>query len=860
MLTVQAINDLDYYEHLKATEYHVSSGEPAGHWGTGLEQLGLQNGAEVSAKALNAIMLGHDMEGKKITQSAGKKSHRLGHDLTFSAPKGVSILWANASPEVQEKISHLQAEAVKKSLDFLKSKCQARTGKDGKVLIPIESFISATFEHSNTRENDPQLHTHLLLSSTCIREDGKTGTFENSGILKHSKIAGALYRAELANGLKAMGFHIEQDENYKGKGDVFRVAGMNHELEKHFSKRSIQITQKAKETKALFGVSGTFVNQKIALATRKKKETVNRPVNFAKWQAESQERGFDTQALESLKAAQAKPFERPSVEQIFDELTDHESTFSRQDLELKLAEFSQYESVDIEAEIEKFMGQEECIHLVQTRQDSKGNDYIHEAFTSKKMLEMEAKIVEDAKARSGETRHMIDPAMVTQIIQAAEGKNGFTFRDEQRQAILDLTTKAGGVLIFKGKAGAGKTTSLTPAIESYKASGYQVYGATISAKAAQVLQAETGLKTSTIAQTLIDLDKGKMILNSKSLLVIDEVGMLGSREFSRLQNHCDRAGAKLILAGDEQQLQSVGAGGVLNSLQKHGGLIASELTEITRQKDDQEREASRLFSEGKAAEALEIYEARGQIVIEKWRNLSIQKLALDYANDTTNATQKIAITSTNADRMALNHAIREQLENTGKIDRFGVSFENHEGDMLEIARGDRIVFKRNDKKAGIQNNLSGTVQKATQNGKQATLEIMDDEGKIHHIDTQKYNDVFHGYAITAHGSQGSTVSNAYVLFNKSMDGQGGYVAMTRHRQHCQIYATTNDREALAVSFARQNLKGTTLDFAIVEKLPEAHIELSQAPESQSLDQAMERLNSTVQGFAKRHAQEQEIGD
>lgn len=813
MMSLIAVKSVDYYDHLRINEYHTGSGEPAGNWCNGLEQLGIESGADVASEALNKIMLGYALNGEKITQSAGKETHRIGHDLTFSAPKSVSLIWVNADADLQAKISTAQALAVDKAMAYLKDKTQARTGKQGVNLTPVKNFIYAKFEHCDSREKDPQLHTHTLLSSTCIREDGKTGTYENKGLMTYQKHAGTLYLAELASALKALGFKVEQDTNIKN-AVMFKVAGVGEEIAKHFSKRREQI----KEVAAEIGATSATAMQKIALSTRSKKTDIDRAVQFENWRNESAALGFNSASIEALKGVSAKPFEKLDNAALLEKLTENESVFKREDLELALIELSQFENVDIEKEMADFLAQKECVHLVAKGKNAEGKDYVLSRFTSQKMIDLEAAAVASAKLREEETKHILPAALVQKVIAQAEEKNGFQFRAEQREAIEKLTLAKGGVVIFKGKAGAGKTTSLTPAIAAYKASGYQVLGATISAKAGLVLEQETGLKTATIAQTLIDLDKQKLTLTAKTLLVIDEVGLLGSREFSRLQRYCDASGAKMILAGDEKQLQAVAAGGILNALQKHGFLKAAELTEITRQKDEQQRTASALFSEGKAAEALEIYEKMGQIKSEKFRGQVVETLARDYANDTNKPSEKMAIVATNADRELLNTAIRAQLQKIGKIGKDIAKFENAAGLEMQLAVGDRLIFKQNDKKNNIQNNLTATVQAVVQKGKNCVIEAVDDNGKKHSINTKDYPQLLHAYALTTHASQGSTVKNSYVLFNRgASDASLGYVGMTRHKNHAALYTSATDKDLLALKFSQQNLKGTTLDFEIQEK-------------------------------------------
>ncbi len=851
MLDLVPINDADYYKSLSQSEYYTGAekGEPAGKWGEGAEKIGIDPSRPLDAYTLDQVMMGWKPNGEKLQQNAltpqmlaeneqarkDKKepSHqmRVGMDLTFSAPKSVSVLWANASPELREQISKAQADAVAEAMRYLRDRVETRTGKKGEHREKPAALIYATFEHCDTREKDPNLHTHTVLSNAVIREDGKTSAIDQNGLYVHKLAAGTTYRAHLAQQLRGMGFKVEADKDNDG---IFQVAGMDKDLEKHFSKRSEQIKAKVKET----GWDSAQSRRNHAGSTRKAKEEIDRPALFERWQAESAARGFDASKIDALKEANPEPFTMPSTAKILDRLTENESFFEVKDLEQVLAEFGQYQDFDREKMRDEILASPECAKRVWvnertiTTKNKKDKDKpdvrtvqtTATVYTSQALIDLEKNALDSAASRATETRHHLPAATVAATIQGIEEAAGFQLRDEQREAVEHLTQKSGGVAILRGLAGTGKTTALKAVSEAFKAEGYRVHGATISAQAAGILAKETGLKAATIAQTLIDLDKGKTTLTEKSVLLIDEGGMVGSRDFARLQKHADAAGAKLIAVGDERQLQAIASGGIFEALQRHAGIATADLKTITRQQDAQDREASKLLYEGRAEEALKIYEAKGQIKTHQNRDSLMIQLAKDFANDPSAIDQKMIVAATKTEARLLNEQTREELKAAGQLDRdTGALFENGDGDTLEMSKGDRIIFKKNNLSRGIVNNLRGTVKECHQQGEHSILKIECDDGKTREVNTEDYPHLRHGYAITGHASQGATIQKSFVLFNRgASDLSWGYVAMTRHKDRVNLYATEADRPDLAEKFSKGAMKGTTLDLKEYEQAtPEA---------------------------------------
>ena len=579
MLSISRIDSVSYYETLAKNEYYTKRGEPDGHWGSGSGRLRLAKGQKVESEALKKIMSGFDLDGNKMVQNAGKDGMRVGMDLTFSTPKSVSIVWANASVELRENISTIHDQSIEKALQYLTSKVATRRGKNSVQHEPVSSLIYAAFEHCNTRANDPELHSHIVLSNTCFRQDGTTGAIDNAEIFTHKMSAGALYRAELADGLRACGFPIEVDPKNPG---CFQIAGMDKSLEKHFSKRSERIKEIAREK----GITSARTKNEIAVYTRGKKDEVNREGLFKNWQAECVSRGFTRSSIDELKTTQTKPYAVPSPEQLIEKLTENENTFSLKDIERVTFEQGQFAPFDRE----KFKG-ELLAHADVVRLQIDGAT----CYTSRALMMLEQNIIDGAKARANESIHHLDAVHVATNIVEVEALQGFQLKDEQREAVEHLTTKSGGVALLRGVAGAGKTTALKAVSEAFKSAGFEVLGTTISAQASSVLARETGIQTDTTAQLLIDLGRGKKYLARKCVLIIDEAGMLGSRAFAKLQSYADQAGAKMLLVGDENQLQSIAVGGVFKALQIHAGIAPSKLKEINRQGDARDREASQLF-------------------------------------------------------------------------------------------------------------------------------------------------------------------------------------------------------------------------------------------------------------------------
>lgn len=864
MLSIKRINNADYYAKLATVDYFNSSdaqiGEPKGVWSESIKRIG-GTSLTVENDALTKLMSGYSPDGKKLTRNAGSEKYRSGMDLTFSMPKSASIVFANADETTRKHISLIQRQAVIEAMQYLESKVETRIGTDGHIREKVEALIYATFEHCTSREvegapPDMQLHTHCVVSNAAIRKDGQTGAIENSSLYIHKMAAGAKYRSVLAREFRKLGLQVELDERLEGS--IFRVAGVDPQLEKHFSKRRSVIKEKAEE----FGVSSAISMANIAEEGRNSKNEINRKELFEGWQAECESLGYREG---DIKKAEAKPVELLTNEKILEQLTEKESYFEMKDIERVVFEQAQFYDFNTEARIKNFLNDPKCV-----RRYNNGKV----VYTSKDLIELEKRAVDVARYDSQEMNTILKMDRCTEVLNRFE-KTKFKLKEEQRAVFFNLTCDRDGVgggdlAILEGLPGTGKTTVLNVIGQAFRDQGYQTIGTTISAKAGVILTSETGIETQTTAMTLEKLEKGDMKLDKDCVIFWDEASLADSRSFAKMQTHINKARAngvkvKLVMCGDTKQLSTVGSGAIYEALLTHAEIAPTTLTDIRRQKNEKDLEASYALSRmsekpeqalENAEEAVRIYKERGRIISEAdgtdihgnpikkpyvSRDYLMQRLAEDYVKDPTKNTEKMVLVSTNAEAHAINQKIRRELFKTGALkenDKSAIIFENEEGHEIELQPGDRVFFKKNNYRLGVNNGVSGTVIRTelTPEGPKVIIKS-DDLGEIkskyYTINVNDYKDLKYGMAMTTMSSQGSTFKNTRMLFNKGVvDQKNSFVAMTRHKDDCFIYCTQDDEIDLAAAFSRERFKGTTLDLeeSLQVETPEKEAKVEKAPE------------------------------
>jgi len=475
---------------------------------------------------------------------------------------------------------------------------------------------------------------------------------------------------------------------------------------------------------------------------------------------------------------------RENPESILDVINDKKSLFTRNDIVRALAKYIA-EPHDREVAIATVMDSESLVLI----EDGRSPKY-----STREMVELEQRMLAVANGLAHNKAYGVSPNNLKSAIQtqnnALHKAVGAKLSDEQRRAITHVVNRRQLSAVI-GLAGAGKSTMLSAARDAWEKQGYRVIGAALSGKAADGLQNASGIPSRTLASYELSWKNGRNLLQAGDLLVIDEAGMIGSRQLARFIEEVQKRRAKLVLVGDPEQLQPINAGTPFRDITDRIGY--AKLEEIRRQTIAWQRQASHDLAKGRVTEAMAVYDAHGAVQMEATQDDAITALVEGYMVDCElNGSEKsrLALAHRRVDVQEINHRIRLARKSAGELSD-GKLYKTDSGE-LSFAAGDRILFTKNDAKLGVKNGMLGTVQTA-ETGKMSVLVDSTGDQKPPRrltIPLNQYNTISHGYATTIHKSQGATVDNVFVLTSRSMDVHLKYVAMTRHRLNLRLFSGT----------------------------------------------------------------------
>ena len=366
-----------------------------------------------------------------------------------------------------------------------------------------------------------------------------------------------------------------------------------------------------------------------------------------------------------------------------------------------------------------------------------------------------------------------------------------TLSAEQVEAVRYLCERSGAVATVEGLPDTGKSVLLDAAREAWETAGHTVVGAALSGQAALGLQASAGIPSATLHARLNEwapaiaapaaapataaapvVNDGMRFANggrpavgsldARTVVVVDEAGMVDSRTLAALIDATQAAGAKLVLVGDHRQLQPVEAGGMFRVLTER--IETANLTEIRRQAEPWAREAVHAVAEGRAGAALAAYEERGLLHVGDGKAETVEALVSAWAEAGRDspAASRLMLAGERADVRALNHQARDHLQQTGHLGQ-GQKIDTAHGPR-EFAVGDRVVCTRNSTPYGVKNGQLGTVEGIESRRDGTTLRVrLDEGGRVATLPTARYPHLDHGYALTTHKAQGATVDRAFVL-------------------------------------------------------------------------------------------------
>lgn len=740
--------------------------------------------------------------------------HQVGYDCTLSAPKSVSYLMAIAPPEERGEILAAHRAAVDQALEYLEGKVETRRGKAGKDFHTVDGLVMTSCDHLCERTNTFSLHTHTLIYGVSYGPDGEWRTFESSELYRHQKAADTVYMSHLAENLRQLGYGIEQDALLdKEQQDTgirsWRVAGISRETELMFSKRQEEI-QQAMET----GLS----HQQAWQQTRKHKDEPSPDELFANWKETIKGLGQETD-IAHYKGRPDIQAPRRSDDDILAALHKSTAVVTEADIQWAVYRARAGESPEtLQADVQRF--KDTMVHIAPERQaavdqgEHVSRRYSETRFAWSKIVDWEQEISRRASERKDDQSVRVPKTVLAQAIASYQQERGFNLSDEQSSGLYHLCSESGGYAVLAGVAGSGKTTMSDVFKKAFEANGQHLIGVCVSNKAANKLQEESGMESINIKKMISRLDRGKPLtdsvpaLTSKSVVVLDEAGMVPTWEVRELMRHVDAVGAKLLLQGDSKQLQPIGPGSGMSLVSEQLG--QAELTEIRRQKHEADRETAvsfydrdeqgRIILDNRGPKSRhEIHEKSVRIFnrldqggyIESFnsRPEAMDGLVRDWLDCPHAIDNRLIQVHDHADSQALTAKLRDGLRERGVLagpDHTFVGRRDQREYDMSVALGDRVRITKNDNTLGVENGDMCEVEGITRTSKGSLALNLRVEGRHGQpsfavaVDTEEWNHLQHGYCRTVHDAQGQGKPAVFHFANaKMVDNQSALVAFTR---------------------------------------------------------------------------------
>jgi conjugative relaxase-like TrwC/TraI family protein len=730
----------------------------------------------------------------KAWQHRGKRVNERvqAFDHCFSSPKSVSLLAAGASPQTRRLLADGRAEALQVAIGYLERHgLGVRRDHNGTDRYPaVGGLVAVAFEHRMSRSGDPNNHTHVLVQNAAQGPDGRWTALDSDRLYAHLMAADHLYlAAERAALTERLGVRWEPVDERSGAAEIQGLD--DRTLIERFSKRSEEIDQWLDT----HGLSGIKASSAAAVATRAPKDHAESEESVhARWAAELAEQGVgERQLAEMCSGGQGRPASRTELDAALDELsgpdglTGQASTFTRTDVvdalakRLPVAPSAQEALTQVEEAADRFLEE----RAVRVRRDSRLGI---ERFSTPELLALERHLVDSATERTGEGRAVVRSEVVRQVLDRHS-----TAGEDQAAMVRDLTQGGAGVAVVVGRAGSGKTWALGLAREAFELDGYQVYGCAPTGIATVGLAEEGFADARTVDRLLHDLGRGRTKLDDRSVLVVDEAAMVGTRKLAPVLRHAERTGAKVVLVGDDRQFASIAAGGGFRALRLRLG--ASELTVNRRQVEAWEQQAIDDIRVGNLEQAITAYAEHDRIRAFEARDDRDRALVDDWWQAHQQGEHPVIYAHRRAQVDQLNSVCQRLRTEAGQLgsERLVV------GDR-SLAVGDVVVLGANARgRLGVVNGTTAIITELDVSGRAMTVRTLEEElpkmvrlpgwyldaavrpGQSRRVDL--------AYARTDMRSQGRTEQRALLALDGAEDMQGAYVQLTRGKHRTDLYLT-----------------------------------------------------------------------
>ena len=578
-------------------EYYTAGEEPDGVWFNPHALFGLADGGKVDSSEFHRLYNGFAPNtGGKLTQNAGSERRSAGLDMTFSADKSVSALWAVADPELRAEIEQAHNDSARVALEETVLRHCAYTrirNRDGEIEVLPADISAAMFQHGTSRDNDPQLHTHcVIFNAARTHRDGKYRALHQHPVYTWMKAAGAVYRNALAWSLQErLGIRMEQ---YGKDGEFTRIAGIPEDLTGHWSKRLAAIIEAAREMG--FTVEGNAPRAAAAnKITRAGKSPDNDPeIRHGRWRSEAE--GYvEREALIASLLGKAEEITQEQIRALTEELEELPYRLTREEAVFRLPDIVErvgnatagllnHEAVA--TSIERVLLSPEVVRLTRPPRSAEGQaDMAHtRLYSTRHNLQMELEVRDMAAGMAADTGHSLSAQVIENKVTGLLAA-GYPLSEEQITAIRTVTSSGGRVAIIEGAAGSGKTTTLRPIADLYREHGQSIIATAVAWLTAVAFGIDVDARPFCVDKLLRLAARGGIEIDGDTTIIVDEAGMLSTRQAHHILRLSERHGAKIVFAGDTQQ-QPVEAGPGLRLVRDAVGSV--RVDRIRRQKADLE--------------------------------------------------------------------------------------------------------------------------------------------------------------------------------------------------------------------------------------------------------------------------------
>jgi conjugative relaxase-like TrwC/TraI family protein len=708
---------------------------------------------------------------------------RSGLDLTFSAPKSVSVLFGLGDDQVVAEVRAAHRAAVEQTIEYLEGLC-ARAARGHHTpgqpyqRIATTGWAAVAFEHRTSRAGDPQLHTHVVVPNLVQGTDGRWSAWDTSEAYRQASTGGYLYQAVLRGELtRRLGVAWGPVRH-----GVAEITGISAPLRKLFSTRRAEI----EEHLAAHGQDGPRAAQVAALATRAPKRHVADAVLRSEWRERARAATIrpDSVVVDAVRAGRERTVVAPDPRAVTatvlgaSGVTARSSTFDRRALLRAVCETvpagSPVTVADLRDLATGVVRDELVVPLIgDAPPDSR-------RYSTADLLTTEAAALRSAAERADDKAAVVPDDLVAAAI------SGSGLSADQEAAVRRMLTSGAGVEVVVGPAGAGKTAALRAAHQAWQQAGIDVRGVALAAIAARTLQSGTGIPSQSLTRLIRAIRSGNSergLPEPGGVLVLDEAGMVGTRDLAWLDATTRAAQVKLVLIGDPAQLPEIDAGGLFAGYTR--AMPCARLSGNLRQRETWEREALRLLRDGDILAALDAYGDAGRLHVHEGTPSTRAAIVADYLSARGSGGSVVMLAGRRADARALNTLARAALHACGGLGRDTLTV-TVDGRPVEWRVGDEALVTRNDYPHRLINGSRGTISEVSRDA----VTVGTETGPVRV--TRKALEagaLAYGYALTVHKAQGITVDTALLYASRTLTRESGYVGMSRGRTANHLYGT-----------------------------------------------------------------------